>query len=461
MFKIVALSLYDHIPNILMLVSRAGGGGSDSDGDGGDLFALIGYGIGYGVSKPLKKFLPYKLAKNISLIIIICISAVFIFLAILGGSFVFGYILLLIISGLWIGWYQVMFDIWQRLNKKFKKTDQDIAKAAQTDAVWSEAKMHERAKKVFLMYQEDWTRLDSSRFSLYMTQAFANKTLLFYQILRDLNRQNAIMNPEIVKIDSYEITDNIDNESDNFTVVIEAKANDMLVNLKTNQTIFTDNKNFIEYWKFVRHGNDWLLDDINQNTANTNLKNQEIIDFAGANNMLYSLDMGWLFLPERGQVFEKGLFGKSDINNHAMGYINNILTQVYTYRSGDKNDVAYTIGQINIPKFYGHILVKPKTNFFSVTSIGDVKPPSGTVEYKYEWEDFNRKFEVWASDRDRLASFELINPKFMQTIYDIDDKIVIEVVDNIVYFRSSLITSKITYNQLMEVLKQAYKELKL
>ena len=449
------------ITTVIKTAARAGGGGSDSDGGGGDVFALIGYGIGYGISKPLKKFLPYKIARTISLVAVITISIAFVLLSMFGGSIVFGYIIFLVLGGLWFGWYQVMFDVWQRLNKKFKKADQDIAKAAQTDTAWNEASMHQRARDIFFTYQEDWTRLDASRLKTYMTDNFINKTLYFYQILRDMNRQNAVLNPEIIKMDSYEITDNADNNLDSFTVLIEAKAKDMLINFVDNRTLFEDNKNFMEYWKFVRLGDTWLLDDIAQQTANKQAKKDEIVTFATNNNMYYSLDMGWLFLPERGQVFIKGKFGKADINNHAMGYINNILTQVYTYHSGAKDDLTYTIGQINIPKRYGHILIKPKQKFFAITSAYDVKPPDDATRYEYEWPDFNRKFEVWATDSDRLASFELVNPKFMQTIYAIDEDIVIEVVDNIVYFRSSLGTSNEAYNQLMEVIKQAYKELKL
>jgi hypothetical protein len=459
------LSLYlNNLINTIFvtnLYARAGGGGSGSDGGGGEFFALIGIGISYAINKPIKKLLPFNIAKIVSFILMLIITIFFIALWLLGASFVLGYITIMILIGLWVSWYNIMFDIWHKMRAKTDKANADIAKASQTDSIWNENNLHQVASAVFLAYQDDWTRLNNSRLHTYMTSYLAQKTEMFYQILRSLNRQNAVMDTEIIKMDTYEINDSPNNNQDSFTILIEARAKDMIINLGNNQVIYQDQKPFIEYWKFIRNGNSWLLADINQQTANAQTYKPEIYDFAVSNGMFYSLDMGWLFLPEHGQVFSSSSFGKADINNHAMGFINNILTQIYTYNSGIQNDITYVIGQITVPKYYGNILIKPKNKFFSLDSKSDVRPPYNSTKYSFEWSDFNNKYEVWATDGDRLPSFELVNPKFMEMLFNIDDKLVLEVTGNIIYFRSVLSSNAQTYNQLMLILKQAHKELKL
>ena len=71
--------------------------------------------------------------------------------------------------------------------------------------------------------------------------------------------------------------------------------------------------------------------------------------------------------------------------------------------------------------------------FFSYDAGYSVKEPKGSEKYDFEWQDFNKKYEVYATDYDRLASFELINPKFMEVMYAIDENLVLEVTDNIIF----------------------------
>jgi len=452
------------VMDYLEVFARGGGGGSSGGGDASYGIAAIGYFIGFYVTKIIRKIVNEEKAKLFSLVAMGLITVIFILFIMISGSFLATYLIALIIAGLWTGWYTQFHGIWDKLKNKIKKADVDLGKAQQADSSWDETKLHELCRATFMRYQDDWTRLDEAKLSEYITANYALKTSLLLQILRDLNRQNAVMNPEIIKIDTVEVHDNADNNQDSFTVLIEAKANDTLINLSTRETIFSDNNTFTEFWTFNRTGNNWLLDSIDQTTADQNNANQTLVQLATQNSMYYSLDMGWLFLPERGQVFKDGSFGVSDINNHIVGTINNILVQIYTYKAkpGKDGSIDYVIGQINVPKYYGNILVRPKISMFNLAgATNKIKPPENSSQYEYEWTDFNKKFEVFATEGDRLASFELINPKFMEMMYEIDEALVLEVVDNNIYFRVSQKTNLDTYTKLMELLKQAHKELKL
>ena len=361
------------VMDYLEVFARGGGGGSSGGGDASYGIAAIGYFIGFYVTKIIRKIVNEEKAKLFSLVAMGLITVIFILFIMISGSFLATYLIALIIAGLWTGWYTQFHGIWDKLKNKIKKADVDLGKAQQADSSWDETKLHELCRATFMRYQDDWTRLDEAKLSEYITANYALKTSLLMQILRDLNRQNAVMNPEIIKIDTVEVHDNADNNQDSFTVLIEAKANDTLINLSTRETIFSDNNTFTEFWTFNRTGNNWLLDSIDQTTADQNNANQTLVQLATQNSMYYSLDMGWLFLPERGQVFKDGSFGVSDINNHIVGTINNILVQIYTYKAkpGKDGSIDYVIGQINVPKYYGNILVRPKISMFNLA--GDRK----------------------------------------------------------------------------------------
>jgi hypothetical protein len=177
--------------------------------------------------------------------------------------------------------------------------------------------------------------------------------------------------------------------------------------------------------------------------------------------MFYSLDMGWLFMPKNGLLFRNGKFGKSDINNHVIGLYNNSLTQLYTYSDNVSNDPnIYAVAQINLPKSYGGILVRPKGNIFQRGIFDGV--PNNYTKYTFEWPDFNDRYEVFATDADRLASFELINPGFMAYLYDNDPKAVLEVADNTVYiYKKVQYASPQDYEIFMTILMKSFKELQL
>jgi hypothetical protein len=68
---------------------------------------------------------------------------------------------------------------------------------------------------------------------------------------------------------------------------------------------------------------------------------------------------------------------------------------------------------------------------------------------------------VFATDMDKVTSFELLNPKFMADLYDKNLKVEIEVVDNVVYLYSKVGANEVRYADMLDILKQAFRELKL
>lgn len=430
--------------------ARSGGGGSSSGGsDGGGGIALIGYFPSYYLAKFIKKLLSRPVALTITIAVGV-IASVLVFVLMRFNIFS-----VLIAVGIWSGWSAAMFDFWDKMKKRLKKADADLAAAG-----WSEEALKQTATQLFIQYQYDWSRRDSSNFANYMTPYYATHAGLMVRTLAEMNRQNIVSDVKIIRTDTSVVSDSADDSQDSFSMFIEAQANDQLLDLVTGQTIYTETKPFIEEWSFQRRGQTWVLSGIRQSTEEPSLAEQDMRQFAQAKSMFYSLDMGFLFVPKRGQLFKEGQIQQSDINNHVVGSYNNHLVQLYTYRNttGD-NAKNYLVGQINLPKSYGGILVRRKQGLLG--GLGSLFAPKGYAQYTFEWPDFNNRYAVYATESDRLATFELLNPGFMAFLHDNFSDVSIEVVDNIVYFFAEKKSTRSDYEQLMQLLERAFKELQL
>ena len=88
------------------------------------------------------------------------------------------------------------------------------------------------------------------------------------------------------------------------------------------------------------------------------------------------------------------------------------------------------------------------------------KIPSGYERFEMEWTDYNQKYEVYASKRDALSAFELLNPKFMANLYDKSLNYSMEAVENVVYIFAEIEeTKEEDYQELLMTLTEAFCEL--
>jgi hypothetical protein len=459
--------------NLVTVFAAAGGGGSSSGGGGGGaetLFGALGYFPSYWLGKLTKKFLPRTAELIVSAAVAIAASIVILALG-FGGGFFGAYITICVVIGIWAGWGSAFFGIWDRLSKRNKQAKSAIALASQTDSTWNEEALTQFAVQTFLQYQYDWSTFNTENMKTYLAPHYHQHASLMLRILQELGRSNVMANITITHSLIVDVHDDADNANDTFTVAFEARATDQLVGAD-GTVLFTNKKPFIEYWRFVRGDNTWLLHDITQQTQELAAANASIQTFAHANNMYYSLDMGWLFLPNRGVLISRGKMGQADINNHVVGTYNNHLVQLYTYTpvpAGANASASWMMLQITLPKSYGGILVQQKRRAFSGNNKNFIalKAPKGYQRHTFEWPDFNKRYTVHATDADRLATFELINPGFMAYLYDNDPSIGIEVADNTLYLfkylgaRTTTTVNAAEYTTMLTIALKAFKELQL
>lgn len=446
----------------LELFARAGGGGSggssggggDGDGDGIVFLALVGYVPTHGLGAFLRRKLPsesgaasllaHVITWPLSIIWAIACFAMF-------GSGFFGSIVAL---GAIIGAPAGLFNWFSEVLKQSAEVKQRLKRAVANDPMWDEAQLVDFAKQTFMRYQYDWSRQDTESMKQYMTEGYHYHASLFIYTLQLMQRTNTMEDIVIDEAVVMQVHDDQNDANDRVAIGITARAKDTLINTAANAAIFTDNSSFTEYWTFARSGSTWLLADIGQATADMDAYNNELAAFAARNKYCYSVDMGWLFIPERGQLFGQAKFGVSDINNHAVGlYKESLLVQLYTYAAFNGAQPR-VIAQVNVPKTYGNIIVHRKQSSNINTR--------GLERIETEWIQFNQQYEVYASNAEQATSFELLNPTYMEQLAALPFAVTIEVVDNVIYlYTDERGTDVATYGIMLDLVHKAFKELRL
>ncbi len=329
-----------------------------------------------------------------------------------------------------------------------------LASAAAADIIWEAGSIEAHAKDIFLRYQKDWSAFNLDSMKTYMTPEYYQHNLLMMGALKLHARQNDVQEPVVSSAEVFHFTDSTDNASDSHIVQLGVHVKDVLIDTVDNKQLFTKHLSATEYYKFVRAGSTRKFAGIDQATADPSKRNIPLENFAKKHSYFFSLDWGYLLLPRRGQLFNQGAFGISDINNHVIGLYKDIIIQIYTYSALQGSGIEYLVAQTSVPKSYGNIVVQHKKGNF-LPRIKKLR------KLKMEWQDFNNRYEVFASDAELATSFELLNPKFMEQLEALPFDVNIEVVDNIVYLYATSfgqLSKTEHYETMLVILKAAFKE---
>jgi len=351
-----------------------------------------------------------------------------------------------------------IFLIYRYIAKKY--VDQSRAVGARPEgfidpfssknATPEEKKLATAAKDTFMKFQKSWSDFDIKSIKGIVSDEYFKKMTLELTILNNYQRQNIMEDTKISNAFIFKQND----YNAGFAIYFVASAKDRLVDVKAGKDLFVDNSVFSETWHFNKSGYGYVLDRIDQSTADATKYDSGISEFAKSNGFYYDPDFGWLMMPTRGAIFGPAGFGRADINNHVVGYYKGIVVEFYSYEPRAESGIkAMTIAQAILPKRYDDILVTEKSWY-------RFKPKQkGLTKINTESNAFNRKFAVWAAKPDRATSFELLAPNFMERIYGLDFEINIEVVDNVLYLYSPGTDSN--YQEMLGVLGWAFEEMKL
>lgn len=338
--------------------------------------------------------------------------------------------------------------------KRRRKTAEQIDASGAADPAWNSTEFVERAEAIFRQYQLDWQNYDLESMRGYMSDAYFAKNQLMVLALQQIYRRNEVSNIVIRSVDIINMSDQTNNDDDRYSASIAVTAVDALYDTRDNLKLYSTPASVTETYNFIRRGDAWLLNGIDEATADISTQNPGLVSFAYAHGFFYSLDWGRLLLPRYGHLFGGSHFEQSDINNHCIGMYHGLLVQMYTYSLNIVGAKSYVIAQIALPKSYGRIVVRHRQRFGL--------PIRGLRRVVTEWNDFNKKYDVFATDAEQATSFELLNPAFMERLERYDAEINIEVVDNIVYlYAPNHNTGSTQYETMFDVLEESFKELKM
>jgi hypothetical protein len=313
-----------------------------------------------------------------------------------------------------------------------------------------------QVEELFLRYQADWSKGDVLAMREYMTDRYYRRASLMMRALEQQERRNVV---EEVKAGN--VTGATGENGELIVTFNGASAMDKIIDVKSGRALSGRKVNFTETWSFERSADGRLLLDFTvPGTMERRMVIDDMLSFANEHQLEYFADWGTLTLPTRGVIFGKGGFEKSDINNYMVGEYGGQLVQMYSYtpnvniQLNEKPYPIYLVGQMAVTgKSYGGIIVRRRKWLR--------RKPKGYRKYDLEWAEFNRKYEVWATDMDKVTSFELLNPKFMEYLHDeVGIDFSLEVVDNLVYFYVKIGVDVKHYEVLLGVLGRAFKEMR-
>lgn len=439
------------------------GGSSGSGGSGGGAPFVFLAGVGYVPATIWTSFARRRLTESNaiigSLVGTLAYAGFWLFVA-FGMHFWWGIMISLfaLIGGLagYRGWGQQYF-------KRLGKAKADIAKAAETDPAWDLTTLQITVSEIFMKFQADWSTFNIDSMKTYLSDTYWQHMSLVMAAIKLRDRRNDVQNPQLISTPQpITVSDFEDNSQDRVTFLINAKAHDVLLESVDGQEteLFADNNSFTEYWNFVRSGKTWILEGISQATESAYMLRSNIEAFAKDNGMFYSRDWGWLLLPRRGVLFSGGRFGRSDINNHVIGVYRTLIVELYTYlpntAQNNSNQQQYTIAQVALPKRYDSLIVEAKQG--GMLKLFQ-KAPAGYNKLSLEWNDFNKRYNVFATNVDQVTAFELLHPVYMEKLFALPFKVSIEVVDNVVYLYTQ--DRNADYATMYNILKDAFEEMKL
>jgi predicted lipid-binding transport protein (Tim44 family) len=91
-------------------------------------------------------------------------------------------------------------------------------------------------------------------------------------------RKNMLENINLTQVDIVDVEDFLDNRKDRFWAHLEGSMIDYTIDDTNNRVVSGSNtkaESFTELWKFVRTGNTWVLNEIDQKVSLSDLKGFE------------------------------------------------------------------------------------------------------------------------------------------------------------------------------------------
>ena len=164
--------------------------------------------------------------------------------------------------------------IWQRekivckvkVARKSMEANKLIIYLRKIDNNYSKDILNDRVKEIYFKMQEAWTNRDVEISKEYMSDSIYNLHSNKLEWMKVRNERNVLSNIKLLDFKPVSIEHYKDNSKDIVWFYIKGSMIDYIINEETNEVIEGNFKSssFIEFWKFIKKDNKWVIDKISQ-----------------------------------------------------------------------------------------------------------------------------------------------------------------------------------------------------
>lgn len=150
----------------------------------------------------------------------------------------------------------------RKARQMHREIKNDLSVAYQKDDFWNEQVIKKKVEEKYLIIQEAWSKQDLETLKKHLSESLYEQWKMKINWQQYRQQYNQLEHIQLLKVILVDLHDAIDNQQDFFWVYIEGKMNDSMI--ENGEVIESHHDSFVEYWKFMRCGNDFLLDEIKQ-----------------------------------------------------------------------------------------------------------------------------------------------------------------------------------------------------
>jgi len=145
------------------------------------------------------------------------------------------------------------------------------------DKSWNYRNIEQQVINAFYSIQESWTNMDMSTSKEYMDDDLYETFNTKLEWMQMGNKRNVLKKIKLVNLKPISIYDDEDDSKDLIWFYIKGKMIDYTINTETNEKIEGNDysKSFVEFWKFVKRDDKWVLAKILQKNEENLIKFQD------------------------------------------------------------------------------------------------------------------------------------------------------------------------------------------
>lgn len=151
----------------------------------------------------------------------------------------------------------------QRAMAMHREVSETLEMLDDQDYFWNEKRIKQQVEKCYYAIQEAWSNQNLEVLKQYLSPSLYESWQIKINWQQFQGQRNVLSDIKLLKHDVVNLYDSTDNNEDYFWVYIEGKMNDKMLDAE-NQIIESNNDVFVEYWKFIRNGNNIYLDKVLQ-----------------------------------------------------------------------------------------------------------------------------------------------------------------------------------------------------